>query len=188
MFTAPTLSVSAVFDATIHPGSVPYSDSAVRGGWIGCLRKRTQLHSTASAPWRLQFSCKAAAPWASACAHSTGRRHRSVTASGWPQPLRTAIRLILNTGHPMYVWWGPDLLCFYNDAYSQSIGPERHPGSLGQPGRQVWAEIWNIIGPQVDQVMTGGGPTWQGKRADPDHPQRAARRRLLDLQLRSHRR
>ena len=82
-------------------------------------------------------------------------------AAGWPQPLRTAIRLILNTGHPMYVWWGPDLLCFYNDAYSQSIGPERHPGSLGQPGRQVWAEIWNIIGPQVDQVMTGGGPTWQ---------------------------
>jgi hypothetical protein len=34
----------------------------------------------------------------------------------WPQPLRTAIRLILNTGHPMYVWWGPELLCFYNDA------------------------------------------------------------------------
>jgi hypothetical protein len=40
----------------------------------------------------------------------------SATACGhparWPQPLRTAIRLILNTGHPMYVWWGPDLLCF----------------------------------------------------------------------------
>ena len=79
----------------------------------------------------------------------------------WPQPLRTAIRLLLNTGHPMYVWWGPDLLCFYNDAYRRSIGPERHPGSLGRPAREVWAEIWDIIGPQIDQVMTGGGATWQ---------------------------
>jgi PAS domain S-box-containing protein len=79
----------------------------------------------------------------------------------WPQPLRTAIRFLLNTGHPMYVWWGPDLLCFYNDAYRRSIGPERHPSSLGRPAREVWAEIWHIIGPQIDQVMTGGGATWQ---------------------------
>ena len=79
----------------------------------------------------------------------------------WPQPLRTAIRLLLNTGHPMYVWWGPDLLCFYNDAYRRSIGPERHPSSLGRPAREVWAEIWDIIGPQIDLVMAGGGATWQ---------------------------
>ena len=79
----------------------------------------------------------------------------------WPQALRTTLRLILNTGHPMYIWWGPELLCFYNDAYSQLIGPERHPGSLGQSGRQVWAEIWEIVGQQVEQVMTGGGATWR---------------------------
>lgn len=78
----------------------------------------------------------------------------------WPAPLRTAIRLILNSGHPMYVWWGPDLCCFYNDAYRRSIGPERHPQSLGQPGRQVWDEIWEIVGPQIAQVMSGGGATW----------------------------
>ncbi len=79
---------------------------------------------------------------------------------GWPQPLRTVVRLILNTGHPMYIWWGPDLLCFYNDAYRQSIGSERHPGSLGRPARAVWHEIWPIIGPQIDQVISGGGATW----------------------------
>ena len=78
----------------------------------------------------------------------------------WPQALRTAVRLILNTGHPMYIWWGPDLACLYNDAYRASIGPERHPGSLGQPARAVWAEIWDIIGPQIEQVMSGGGATW----------------------------
>ena len=79
---------------------------------------------------------------------------------GWPQSLRTAVRLMLNCGHPMYIWWGSELLCFYNDAYRQSIGPERHPSSLGQPGRAVWEEIWPIIGPQIDQVMAGRGATW----------------------------
>ena len=78
----------------------------------------------------------------------------------WPPPLRTAIRLILNSGHPMYVWWGPELRCFYNDAYRRSIGAERHPSSLGLPGREVWDEIWEIIGPQIDQVMSGQGATW----------------------------
>ncbi len=60
----------------------------------------------------------------------------------------------------MYIWWGPDLACLYNDAYRQSIGPERHPGSLGRPAREVWAEIWDIIGPQIAQVMDGRGATW----------------------------
>src|SRR3978361_753084 len=87
--------------------------------------------------------------------------------STWPQALRTTLRLILNTGHPMYIWWGPQLLCFYNDAYRQSIGPERHPGSLGQPGREVWEEIWPIIGPQIEQVMAGGGATWHDNQLVP---------------------
>ncbi|HEY0748114.1 MAG TPA: PAS domain-containing protein [Steroidobacteraceae bacterium] len=75
----------------------------------------------------------------------------------WPAPLRTVVALLLSSHQPMYIWWGPQLLCFYNDAYRQSIGPERHPSSLGAPGREVWAEIWHIIGPQIDQVMSGGG-------------------------------
>ena len=79
---------------------------------------------------------------------------------GWPQGLRTALRILLNTGHPMYVFWGPQGACFYNDAYRQSIGPERHPSSLGRPAREVWDEIWTIIGPQIDQVMAGRAATW----------------------------
>ena len=86
---------------------------------------------------------------------------------GWPQSLRTAVRLMLNTGHPMYIFWGPELLCFYNDAYRQSIGRERHPCSLGQPAPAVWAEIWSIIGPQIDQVMAGQGATWHENQLVP---------------------
>ena len=78
----------------------------------------------------------------------------------WPQSLRTTVRLMLNTGHPMYIWWGPDHACLYNDAYRASIGPERHPVSLGRPAQEVWAEIWDIIHPQIEQVMSGRGATW----------------------------
>lgn len=78
----------------------------------------------------------------------------------WPQSLRTAVRLLLNTQHPMYIWWGTAGSCLYNDAYRQSIGPERHPGSLGRPAFEVWEEIWPIIGPQIEQVMAGEGGTW----------------------------
>ncbi|HEY2359101.1 MAG TPA: HWE histidine kinase domain-containing protein [Phenylobacterium sp.] len=85
----------------------------------------------------------------------------------WPQSLRTAVRLMLNTGHPMYIFWGRDGACLYNDAYRLSIGPERHPGSIGFPAREVWEEIWDIIGPQIEQVMAGLGATWHENQLVP---------------------
>jgi PAS domain S-box-containing protein len=85
----------------------------------------------------------------------------------WPQSLRTAVRILLNTNHPMFIWWGPKLIQFYNDAYRQTMGPERHPGALGQGGRECWAEIWDIIGPQIEQVMSGGGATWHENQLVP---------------------
>jgi PAS domain S-box-containing protein len=78
----------------------------------------------------------------------------------WPQGLKTTVRLLLSTEHPMFIWWGPELIQFYNGAYRASIGPERHPHALGDKGRDCWAEIWDIIGPQIDQVMAGRGSTW----------------------------
>jgi PAS domain S-box-containing protein len=85
----------------------------------------------------------------------------------WPQSLRTAVRILLNTNHPMFIWWGPELIQFYNDAYRQTMGPERHPSALGQRGRDCWAEIWPIIGPQIEQVMSGGGATWNENQLIP---------------------
>ena len=85
----------------------------------------------------------------------------------WPQSLRVTVRLLLNTGHPMLIWWGQDLIQFYNDAYRRTMGPERHPSALGQRGRECWAEIWDIIGPQIEHVMTGKGSTWDEDRLVP---------------------
>lgn len=78
----------------------------------------------------------------------------------WPPGLRTALRLMLATRHPMFIFWGDEHICFYNDAYRASLGPEKHPAILGMPGREAWSEIWDIIGPQIDQVMRGDGATW----------------------------
>jgi PAS domain S-box-containing protein len=85
----------------------------------------------------------------------------------WPQSLRTAVRILLNTNHPMFIWWGPELIQFYNDAYRRTMGPERHPSALGQRGRDCWGEIWPIIGPQIEQVMSGGGATWHENQLIP---------------------
>jgi PAS domain S-box-containing protein len=78
----------------------------------------------------------------------------------WPQALRTIVRLILSTNHPMFIFWGDDHICFYNDAYRASIGSEKHPAMLGAKGQEMWPEIWPIIGPQIDQVMSGGDAIW----------------------------
>ena len=89
----------------------------------------------------------------------------SATAVGdpsqWPDSLRLAVQLLLNNGHSMYIFWGSNLTCFYNDPQSRSLGPEQHPASLGQPAASVWGEIWHVLGPQVDHVMAGKGSTWQ---------------------------
>ncbi|MBL8266323.1 ATP-binding protein, partial [Steroidobacter sp.] len=88
--------------------------------------------------------------------------HRtSLGAPGnWPQALRTALRILLTTHHPACIFWGPELLCFYNDAYRGSLGPERHPEMLGAPLREVWAATWSVMGPQIERVMSGAGATW----------------------------
>ncbi|HEY0943503.1 MAG TPA: PAS domain-containing protein [Steroidobacter sp.] len=79
---------------------------------------------------------------------------------GWPQALRTALRILLTTQHPACVFWGPQLICFYNDSFRSSLGPERHPAMLGAPLREVWSETWSVMGPQIERVMSGAGSTW----------------------------
>lgn len=52
----------------------------------------------------------------------------------WPQGLKVMVRLVLSSQHPMFIWWGPQLTQFYNDAYRQTMGLERHPAALGGSG------------------------------------------------------
>lgn len=79
----------------------------------------------------------------------------------WPQSLKTTLSIILHSKFPMFLWWGPQLICLYNDAYRPSLGMEgKHPGILGMPAQEAWSEIWSIIEPLINQVLAGGGATW----------------------------
>ena len=78
----------------------------------------------------------------------------------WPQSLRTAVGICLSSRFPILLWWGPELVMIYNDAYRPILGQSKHPRALGAPGREVWGEIWDVIGPMLEQVMAGGGATW----------------------------
>lgn len=74
----------------------------------------------------------------------------------WPASLKTTLAMVFHARQPMFVWWGPELIQFYNDAYLPSFGHGKHPSAMGQRGRDCWQEIWPIIGPQIDVVMRGG--------------------------------
>jgi PAS domain S-box-containing protein len=73
----------------------------------------------------------------------------------WPQSLRTSVSTCLNCSFPLLIWWGPQLVKIYNDAYADILA-EKHPRALGSPGREVWPEIWDTIGPMLSRVMEAG--------------------------------
>ena len=73
------------------------------------------------------------------------RRDWSETSFGppvnWPQSLRSAVSIMLNSRYPIALYWGPELALLYNDAWSPLPGG-KHPWALGRPGREVWPGIW----------------------------------------------
>ncbi|MGH7650268.1 MAG: PAS domain-containing protein [Gemmatimonadaceae bacterium] len=73
----------------------------------------------------------------------------------WPRALAPAVQMTLESPFPISLWCGPLLLLIYNDAYSAVLGA-KHPAALGQPGREVWSEIWPDIGQMFDSIRSGG--------------------------------
>ena len=74
----------------------------------------------------------------------------------WPQSLRTAVSILLASGYPMLVVWGPSFVQFYNDAYRPVLGA-KHPAALGQTTPECWSEIWEtMLGPMFRQVVDSG--------------------------------
>ncbi len=78
----------------------------------------------------------------------------------WPASLKTIVGTLLHSRHPMFLWWGPDLIQFYNDAYLPSFGFGKHPAAMGQRGVDCWPEIWPTIWPQIDDVVSHGQASW----------------------------
>ena len=77
----------------------------------------------------------------------------------WPQSLRSAVSICLNSRFPIVLYWGPQFISLYNDAYIPILGT-KHPSALGQPFHIVWADIWDVLGPVLRNVFETGVPSW----------------------------
>lgn len=73
----------------------------------------------------------------------------------WPQALRLAVAMVLESPFAMNLWCGPELLLIYNDGYRAALGA-KHPRALGRPGAEVWSEIWPEISAIFDGIRAGG--------------------------------
>lgn len=80
--------------------------------------------------------------------------------ASWPLVLKTVVGVMLNSRHPMFLFWGPELIQIYNDAFTPSFGRGKHPAAMGQRGADCWQETWPIIWPQIDDVMSRRKPSW----------------------------
>jgi PAS domain S-box-containing protein len=75
----------------------------------------------------------------------------------WPAALKLALGICEHSAFPTAIYWRPELILLYNEAWAPIPG-ERHPEALGRPAREVWADIWPVIGPQLEGVLrTGDG-------------------------------
>jgi len=80
----------------------------------------------------------------------------------WPQSLRTAVSMLLDSKFGMFIAWGPRYVQFYNDGYRPILGATKHP-AIGGTTPETFAESWHIIGPMFEGVMRGvavGAEDW----------------------------
>ena len=78
----------------------------------------------------------------------------------WPQSLQTAVNILLSSRFSMWMAWGPQLTFFCNAAYRRDTLGRKYPWALGRPASEVWAEIWDDIGPRISTVLATGKATW----------------------------
>ena len=78
----------------------------------------------------------------------------------WPQSLRSAVSILLPSKAQIILFWGPEFVVLYNDAYRSVFGA-KHPWALGLPGREAWSEIWDqVLRDLLVGVVTTGEAYW----------------------------
>ncbi len=79
----------------------------------------------------------------------------------WSPLFKSLLSTILGNRFPMLLYWGPEMYCFYNDAFRASLGSDgKHPAILGMPGKDAWAEAWDIMGPRLNRALSDGESSW----------------------------
>ncbi|WP_332753389.1 GAF domain-containing protein, partial [Sphingomonas sp. RB1R13] len=80
--------------------------------------------------------------------------------SDWPASLRTAVDIMMASGHAMCLAWGPERTFLYNDAYVPILG-KRHPFAFGVTFAEAWPDVWDEIKPLVDATFAGETSTFR---------------------------
>src|ERR1700722_6366844 len=75
-------------------------------------------------------------------------------SEGWSASLTLVVNLVLASGFPMAVRWGPDFVMIYNDGYRPILG-DKHPWALGLPFREVWPEVQTQLAPLHESILSG---------------------------------
>src|SRR5580698_4136545 len=75
-------------------------------------------------------------------------------SESWSPSLTLVVNLILASGFPMAVRWGPDFVMIYNDSYRPILG-DKHPWALGLPFREAWPEVQTQLGPLHEAILSG---------------------------------
>lgn len=73
----------------------------------------------------------------------------------WSLSLKTLMATILPAQAQIVLFWGPEYVALYNDAYSTTIG-NKHPRALGRPAQENWTELWDDLEPLLSGVRNTG--------------------------------
>ncbi|KAF4971496.1 hypothetical protein FZEAL_9839 [Fusarium zealandicum] len=58
----------------------------------------------------------------------------------WPAQLQQTFNQVASDSRPIALYWGPDYITIYNEAFSRYCGA-RHPGRLGRPATESWPHL-----------------------------------------------
>jgi len=75
--------------------------------------------------------------------------------AGWPASLKNLVRTMLASRQAMALYWGRDLVQFYNDAALPIFGA-KHPSAMGRLCADSWQEAWSVISIPLLRVLDHG--------------------------------
>ncbi|KAJ3866505.1 histidine kinase [Lentinula novae-zelandiae] len=73
----------------------------------------------------------------------------------WPQSLKTVVSIMLANPSQSCLFWGPDHILIYNNAWRRIISGSKHPHFMGKPGRIAFHEIWDTFSVHCQNVYRG---------------------------------
>jgi len=151
-------SSSPEIPARADPGGGPLARRTTRGGKVCYPLERLDRSSpgSAGAPPDALFE---GAGEARARARALDWRSTPLgAAEAWPEALRVAARLCLDSPTAIAIWAGPEFTLIHNDAYVPFLGA-KGGWAMGRPAREVWEEVWDRLGPEFAGVLQTGVAT-----------------------------